>query len=289
MAITSSTLTVRGLRFETLSAGPSQGELVLLLHGFPQSASCWRPALNGLAAAGYRAVAVTQRGYSPGAVPEDVEAYHMRELVSDVAAFADALQREPFHLVGHDWGGMVAWAAAARLPERVRTLTSVTTPHPAALSQALRSTEQRVRMSYVALLRAPYIPEALFNLASGELAVRALSATGLERSAARRDVDHLRTVGPTGAFSWYRATDRATFAVDTVRVPTLHVWADGDPVFGRTVTEATAAFVDAPYHLLELQGASHWVPDQHWEDVADVFADHLREHSARVTRSSATR
>src|SRR5207237_574234 len=83
------------------------GELVLLLHGFPQSASCWRPALTRLAAEGFRGVAISQRGYSAGALPESVDAYHMRELRADVVAVADALGRESFHLAGHDWGGMV--------------------------------------------------------------------------------------------------------------------------------------------------------------------------------------
>jgi len=285
VAIRATTVDANGLRFDALTSGPAGGELVLLLHGFPQSAACWSSALTAIGAAGFRAVAVSQRGYSDGALPESVDAYHMRELRADVLAIADALGYASFHLVGHDWGGIVAWSLAAERPERISTLTVAAASHPAAVSEALRHTEQRLRMSYVALLRAPMIPEALFNVAGGALAVRALMATGLERARAERDVSALRRRGATGALNWYRATDRDTLAVGEVRVPTLHVWADSDPVFARGTTERSAAFVDAPYHLLELQGATHWIPDQHWEDVEDILLGHLSDHASTAVRT----
>lgn len=123
----------RGLVFDALAAGPPTGELVMLLHGFPQTCACWTPLLDTLAEAGYRAVAPDQRGYSPKARPTTVRAYRMPELVADVVAIADRLDAETFHLVGHDWGGVVAWRLAGQQPERVATLTAVSTSHPRAL------------------------------------------------------------------------------------------------------------------------------------------------------------
>jgi pimeloyl-ACP methyl ester carboxylesterase len=102
-------LPARGLTFDALAAGPTTGELVMLLHGFPQTSACWTLLLETLAAAGYRAVAPDQRGYSPTARPTTVSAYRLRELVADVVAIAYRLDAETFHLVGHDWGGVVAW------------------------------------------------------------------------------------------------------------------------------------------------------------------------------------
>ena len=102
-------LPARGLAFDALAAGPPTGELVVLLHGFPQTSACWTLLLETLAAAGYRAVAPDQRGYSPTARPTTVSAYRLPELVADVAAIADRLYAGTFHLVGHDWGGVVAW------------------------------------------------------------------------------------------------------------------------------------------------------------------------------------
>jgi pimeloyl-ACP methyl ester carboxylesterase len=110
------------------AAGPPTGELVMLLHGFPQTCACWTPLLETLAAAGYRAVAPDQRGYSSTARPTTVTAYRMPELVADVAAIADRLGAATFHLVGHDWGGVVAWRLTGQHPERVATLTAVSTP-----------------------------------------------------------------------------------------------------------------------------------------------------------------
>src|ERR1700733_2346000 len=142
VAVRRTTIAARGMRFDALTAGPPDGELVLLLHGFPQTGSCWDDALNGLADAGYRAVAPTQRGYSPGAHPDEVQAYRVSELVDDVLAMAATLGRDRFHLVGHDWGGTVAWALAGDHPEAVASLTAVSTPHSAALRQALKGTQQ---------------------------------------------------------------------------------------------------------------------------------------------------
>jgi pimeloyl-ACP methyl ester carboxylesterase len=121
-------LPARGLVFDALAAGTPTGELVVLLHGFPQTAACWTQVLETLAVAGYRAVAPDQRGYSPTARPTTVQAYRLPELVADVLAIADRLGVETFHLVGHDWGGVVAWQLAGRHPDRVATLTAVSTP-----------------------------------------------------------------------------------------------------------------------------------------------------------------
>ena len=137
------------MRFDALAAGPADGELVLLLHGFPQTGTCWLDAVNALADSGYRAVAPSQRGYSRGARPVGVEAYTLTELCADVLAMAAALGSERFHVVGHDWGGSVAWALAGEHPEVVASLTAVSTPHSAALRKALRRPPQRMRMAYI--------------------------------------------------------------------------------------------------------------------------------------------
>jgi pimeloyl-ACP methyl ester carboxylesterase len=274
------TISANGMRFDALAAGPADGELVLLLHGFPQTASCWHDALNTLAAAGYRAVAPSQRGYSAGARPTDIDAYRVSELSSDVLAFASALGRTRFHLAGHDWGGTVAWAVAGEHPEAVISLTAVSTPHTAALRQALRGPRQRFQMAYIPVLRLPMVPESLFD-AGGGIAIEALlTATGLSPAHAHRDVVALRTLGPTGALNWYRALGTERSHAEPVAVPVLHIWSDRDPAFTREATELTAEHCTGDYHLLELEGGSHWIPDEHWADVADVVLEHLAAHPA---------
>ena len=123
-------LQVGPLVFDARVAGPEDGDLVLLLHGYPETSLAWRAQLPVLAEAGYFAVAPDQRGYSPGAQPPDVDDYRLELLVADVLGMADALGRERFHLVGHDWGTLVAWAVAARAPDRLLSLTALAVPHP---------------------------------------------------------------------------------------------------------------------------------------------------------------
>ena len=124
------TIAAGGFEFDALADGSPDSELVLFLHGFPESAYEWQRVLPPVAAAGYYAVAPNQRGYSPGARPPDVAAYHVARLDEDVRGIADALGSGSFHLVGHDWGALVAWYVAAHHPDRVRTLTIVSVPHP---------------------------------------------------------------------------------------------------------------------------------------------------------------
>jgi len=268
------------MSFDALVSGPPGGELVLLLHGFPQTASCWRSALTSLGAAGYRAVAPTQRGYSAGARPEGADAYRASELCEDVLAIASALGREQFHLVGHDWGGTIAWSLAGDYPESVVTLTAVSTPHSAALRHALRGARQQFQMAYIPILRLPVVAESLFDVGGGVVAESLLIATGLSPQHAHRDVVELRNVGPTGALNWYRALGKERVHSHSVAVPVLHLWGDRDVAFTRQAIESTAAHCAGSYHLLELEGGSHWIPDEHWADVADVVIEHLAAYPA---------
>jgi len=272
------------MRFDALAAGPADGLLVLLLHGFPQMGTCWHDALNGLADAGYRAVAPSQRGYSEGARPQGVEAYRVSELCSDVLAMATALGRERFHVVGHDWGGTVAWALAGEHPEAVVSLTAVSTPHSAALRKALQGAQQRVRMAYIPVLRLPLIPESLIETGGGIVAESLLTASGLSPAKAHRDIAALRKVGASCALNWYRALGTERSHTAPVTIPVLHVWGDHDPVFTREATELTAEHCTGPYHLLELEGGSHWIPDEHWSDVADLFLEHLAANAVDAGR-----
>lgn len=276
VAIEQTTVTAGGLGFRTLVSGPASGEPVILLHGFPQSSQCWTGALTTLEDAGYRAVAPDQRGYSPDACPQGVEAYRVSELMSDVTRIAGALGHSRFHLVGHDWGGTVAWALAAHQPQRVSSLTVLSTPHTAALARALHGARQRLRMAYFPVLQTPGVGEAAFYVLRGFFLEQALAATGLPRTLARRDIDAILEVGPAGPLNWYRAlrlpSDQRT---GTITVPTLFVWGDRDPAFGRDAAEATEEQVSAPYHVVELEGGTHWIPDLHWDDIADLVLDHL--------------
>jgi len=275
------TVEAQGFTFTGLSTGPADGRPVILLHGFPQTSWSWHHQLEALGEAGYRAVAIDQRGYSPGARPTDKAAYHIDHLVSDVIALAGALGIEKFDLVGHDWGGMVAWVVGARHPERLRTLTVVSTPHPSAFAAAIANTEgeQQQRSSYIAVFRQEGVAEQalLGDDGSGD-GLRALFATsGLATDDAGVFVEAMTQPGAlTAALNWYRATEvDSMHDVGQVEVPTMYVWSTDDIALGREAAEATGAYVNGPYRFEVLEGVSHWVPDSAADSLNALLLDFL--------------
>ena len=281
VAIEETTVAAGGFRVRARVAGPPDGELVMLLHGFPQSSRCWTAALETLGGEGYRAVAPDQRGYSPGASPEGVEGYRMSALVADVVRIAEALGHRRFHVVGHDWGATVAWSLAATRPDRLASLTALSTPHTAAIALALRGPVQRAKFAYMWLLQTPWIGEASLTLGGGTagrfVVEQALVASGLPRDLARRDLDALLEVGVTGPLNWYRALRLRgeRVPVDEVSVPTMFVWGSRDVAMSRQAAEATEEFVRGEYHFVDLEGANHWIPDLNWDDIADLVLEHI--------------
>jgi pimeloyl-ACP methyl ester carboxylesterase len=252
----------RGFTFDALAAGPADGEPVLLLHGFPQTPGSWSGVLAALGGAGYRAVAPAQRGYSPRARPGGRRAYRMAELTADVLAMADQLGAGRFHLAGHDWGAAVAWVLAARYPARVRTLTAVSTPHPRAMARALAGT-QLLRSSYIPVFRVPGLAERLLGARGGRGLRALLTRNGLDPAAADAYVAAMREPGAlTAALNWYRGA--LPFGVASrVTVPTLYVWGDRDQALGSRAARATGRWVDGAYRFEVVEGAGHWLPEQH--------------------------
>jgi pimeloyl-ACP methyl ester carboxylesterase len=275
-------LQVRGLIFDALAAGPSTGELVLLLHGFPQTCACWTPLLGTLAAAGYWAVAPDQRGYSSKARPASVQAYRMPELVADVVAIADRLDAETFHLVGHDWGGVVAWRLAGQHPERVATLTAVSTPHPRAFARALVAGTQALRSAYIPVFRLPRLPELLLGAHRQWGLRRLLAQDGLGAEWVDTYTGALAQPGAlSAALAWYRAATPFGLRAPRVSVPTLYVWGSGDLALGPRAATTTHRWVTGAYRFEVLAGAGHWLPEQHAEELGRLLLEHLRRWDAR--------
>jgi len=270
-----------GFTFSARASGPHDGRPVLLLHGFPETSWSWRGLLTQLGSAGYRAVAPDQRGYSTRARPLAVDDYATPRLVEDVLAIANTMEMRTFDLIGHDWGGMVAWVTAARHADRTRSLTVVSTPHPEALRSAMHSgiSDQAERSSYIELFQRPEEPEALLlgedGLGGG---LRVLfESTGLDQALTDEYVSVLTEPGAmTAALNWYRAMKTSDVdGLAPIVVPTLYIWSTGDPALGRTAAEATAEYVAGSYRFEILEGVSHWIPEQASADLGRLVLDHL--------------
>jgi len=267
-----------GLTFDVLDAGPSGGDPVVLLHGFPQDSTAWDLVAPALHQHGLRTLAPNQRGYCAGARPAGRRPYRLRETTADVLALLDAAGLKSAHIVGHDWGGIVAWALGAWHPERVRTLTAISVPHPGAMARAMVTSDQALRSYYMGIFQLPYLPERLLLARNGSALRRTLRSGGLSREQAHRYVSRMQEPGAlTAALGWYRALPMSSRdPVGTVRVPTLHLWSTGDAFLGRAATEDTARFVDAPYRLEVLDDVTHWIPELAPERVADLVTAHVR-------------
>ncbi|SCG50164.1 alpha/beta fold hydrolase [Micromonospora coxensis] len=268
----------RGLTFEVRTGGPEGGEPVLLLHGFPQHGGEWDEVTPALHDAGLRTYALDQRGYSPGARPTEVSAYRMPELVADAVAVLDALGVDAAHVVGHDWGAAVGWGLAAGHPERVRTLTAVSVPHPAAFGQALaHDRQQKARSSYMVLFRQRGTAEKVLLAGRAAVLRRMISGLGDPRRVDRY-AEPMREPGAlTAALNWYRAMSNVDLGrIGTVSVPTTYVWSDKDFAIGRTAAEACARHVAGEYRFVELAGVTHWIPDRAPELLAEAILARVR-------------
>jgi len=271
-----------GLTFDVRDAGPGDGEPVVLLHGFPQDSAAWDLVAPALHQHGLRTLAPDQRGYSPMARPRGRAHYALRETVGDVLALLDTAGLESAHVVGHDWGGIVAWGLGAWHPDRVRTLTALSVPHPAAMAKAMTTSDQALRSYYVGVFQLPLLPERLLLAGDGAVLRRMLRSGGLDDALVDHYVRRMQEPGAlSAALGWYRALPWAgRDPVGTVRVPTLHVWSTGDAFLGRAATEATERFVDAPYRLEVLEGVPHWIPELAADRVAELVTAHVRTAAA---------
>ncbi|SOC48854.1 Pimeloyl-ACP methyl ester carboxylesterase [Blastococcus aggregatus] len=269
---------VGDLTFDVRVDGPEDGRPVLLLHGFPETSACWAAVTPLLTQAGLRTYAPDQLGYSPGARPADVDAYSMQNLAQVTADLMTALEIPVADVVGHDWGANVAWTLAAWHADRVRSLTAVSVPHPAAYTAAFRvDPEQKERSAYIRLFWQEGKAEEVL-LADGARRLRGMydvENSGISAETVDEYVSALSAPGAlTAALNWYRAMSSGV-RLDEVQVPTTYVWSDRDVAIGATAADACAGFVTGDYRMVTLPGVTHWIPEQAPEQLAAAILDRI--------------
>lgn len=279
-----------GLRFRVIQAGPPGGRLVLLLHGFPEGALCWRHQIGALAQAGYRVWAPDQRGYGESARPAGVRDYRLPLLAADAFALVDAAGAVSAHVIAHDWGGAVAWWMAQARPDRIERLAILNCPHPAVMRRALLTNpRQMLRSWYMAFFQLPGLPEALLGARDGALLARGLRTSGRREKPAFTEAelaeyrrDWRRPGALRAMINWYRAARYplrmggrvGAAAAPKVQPRTLLLWGRRDRALGAELAQPTLARC-ADARLVWLDQATHWLQHEEPERVNAELLAHL--------------
>jgi len=257
------------------------GDPVLLLHGWPDSSALWRNQVGPLASHGFRAVTPDMRGFGQSSRPAEVASYKLAAAVADVGAILDALGIAKAHVVGHDWGAAVAWLTAIYLPDRVRTLTALSVPHPA-VPPTLR---QREMAWYQLLFQFEDVAEA--TLAHDDWALLREWAAGY-KDMDRAIADLSRPGALTASLNWYRANlaprpPRPAPELPPLTAPTLAIWSDGDRYLDGARVRASGAYVKGPWRYEEVAGATHWIPLDAPDQLSEWLLGWFAENSVSGT------
>ncbi len=276
--MTHTTVDTNGVRLHVVQAGPETGPLVLLLHGFPEFWYGWKAQIDVLAEAGYRVWAPDQRGYNLSDKPDGIDAYQLDTLVADVVGLIDAAGRQKAIIVGHDWGGIVAWWLAVSHPERVERLVILNVPHPAVTRTFIRQyPEQLLRSWYIAFFQLPVLPEWIMGINRSAMLARTLRTSSRPDTFSPNELEQYRTAwSQPGAvrsmINWYRALIRRPLARrPSVRVtmPTLIIWGIHDQFLKRELAQASLRLCDDG--RVEYLDTTHWVQHEAPQRVNELI------------------
>jgi pimeloyl-ACP methyl ester carboxylesterase len=265
-----------GFTFNVTDTGPIDGTPIVLLHGFPQRATCWSQVAERLHTAGMRTYALDQRGYSPGARPSSRFAYKTSDLVDDAKALMDEIG-QPVHLSGHDWGAVVGWGIAARYPDLLRSYTAISVAHPAAFMKSMYTSTQALKSYYMLLFQLPWLPEKLLSKPGG-FGEKMLRGAGMDRTMIetfRREI--VADGALRGGLGYYRSLMfNSPDLMRRITVPTTYVWSEDDVALGPKGAELTPNYVKGPYQLAVIKKATHWLLDQNPDEVAHHITARVR-------------
>jgi pimeloyl-ACP methyl ester carboxylesterase len=270
---------VNGVRLHCVVEG--EGPLVLLLHGFPETSRAWRKQMPVLAQR-FQVVAPDLRGFGASDKPKGIAAYRTSVVADDIVALTHAFGAERAHVVGHDWGGGVAWTLATLHPEAVDRLVVLNCPHPAVMQKALRSNWTQIRKSwYIFAFQLPWLPEWSFRR-DGAKAIK----DSLRRTAKRPDTfsdadldAYARAFNAPGAataaLNYYRAAARSRVARGKIKAPTLLIWAVDDFALGIELTNGMDGLFENPPRIEYVPDASHWLMEERPEVVNRLLLEFL--------------
>ncbi|ARS89176.1 alpha/beta fold hydrolase [Natrarchaeobaculum aegyptiacum] len=277
---------VDGVRLHVVTAGDPEDPLVVFLHGFPEFWYEWRGYVERFVDAGYRVLIPDQRGYNLSEKPHGIAAYRLPRLSSDVAGLIASEGKDTAHVIGHDWGAVVAWDLVLRRPAVVDRLGIVNVPHPSVFGQTLRTNPRQLLKSwYIYYFQIPRLPEWGSRRADFALWRRAMVGPAKPGTFTDTDLERYRRAwsepgAPTAMINWYRAMVRHRDGPprDRVQAPTLVVWGERDQAL---VPEMAPMSIDycEDGTLARFPSATHWVIHEHPDRVSELLLDHLAGRS----------
>jgi len=273
-----------GIRLQVLQVGPELGPTALMLHGFPEGSYAWEDMAGQLAAKGYRVWVPDQRGYNSSDKPRHISAYNSEIVARDLLGIIDATGRRQVDLIGHDWGGQIAWWAAARYPQRIRRLVVMNCAHPQVMFRnVLLNPRQTVKSWYIFALQLPWIPERVLSRNQYARLLKAIERSGGAPIPAAEAERYIAAWSKPRALSsminWYRAAMR-TFPLrldePRIHVPTLLIWGEQDRFLDRALAQQSIDHCDQG-RVVYLSDAGHWVHHEKPQEVGKLVHDFLAE------------
>lgn len=274
--------TVNGLEFKVRTAGlENEGDMIVFLHGFPESSIIWEDVMERLGEKGFRCIAPDQRGYSAGARPVGVENYTYDNLCGDVVALAEAFGNDgKFHLVGHDWGASVTWVTSQLYPDKIKSLTALSTPHTQAYLWAFENDpEQIAATGYIRNYQTPGFEE---YFAANDFALLRNAWTGFPQE----NIDDYLTIfsvpeARTATINWYRTMflptgpDNPEIVLGDINVPTLYIWGSDDAYLKKAGVNMTHPYMTDYYKFVQIKGAGHWLMEFNNAEVSKEIIEHI--------------
>ena len=283
MELEKSYIETNGIRLHVVQAGPKSGIPVVLLHGFPEFWYGWRKQIPALVEAGCRVIVPDQRGYNLSDKPKGIKSYRVDELVKDILGLIDALDYEKVNLVGHDWGGVVAWMLAYKHPERLQRLSILNVPHPLVMRRFIqRDFEQMRRSWYAFFFQLPWLPEMGMRADDWRGAVRALRGSGKIHTFTNEDIQKYKEAWSqpgaiTAMINWYRAAAHYPSSYPKemrIHVPTLMMWGMKDAALTHRMARPSMDHVEEG-NLILFPEATHWVQHDAAGEVNHYLIDFL--------------
>ncbi|MGI4022794.1 MAG: alpha/beta fold hydrolase [Janthinobacterium lividum] len=264
MEISSKFYEVNGIRLHAAVAGPPEGKIILFLHGFPEFSLGWKKQIEYFSAKGFRVIAPDQRGYNLSSKPKGVKAYLNETLVADIVELIKQISTPKIILVGHDWGGGIAWEVAGQHPELVEKLIILNMPHLKVMNDTLKSNpKQLLRSWYFGFFQIPRLPEWLLSMFNFKLLGKSMVKTAHKNTFSRHDLSQYKTAWQNPAtvatmINWYRAYKYSKPALKRISVPTLILWGEKDKFLLPAMAEKSNLLC-AKGKLIMLEDATHWL------------------------------